>query len=100
MYIFIRKDLDKTYQIIQSGHALFEHALKIKNKPSDISSFCLLEAKTEEELLKISEKLEMKNIEHTKFFEPDFETGYTAIAAGPIYDDDRKFFRKFKFYKG
>jgi len=99
MYIFLRKDIDQTYQIIQAGHALFEHALSIENKPKEISSFCLLEAKNERELLKISTKLEMKDINFTMFHEPDFETGYTAIAAGPIYEKDRKLFKKFKFYK-
>lgn len=54
MYIFIRRDLDATYKIIQAGHALFEHALKITNKPDQISSFCLLDAKDEEDLIRIS----------------------------------------------
>ena len=100
MYIFIRTDIDSTYQIIQSGHALFEHALTLKNKPEQISSFCLLQAKSEDELIKISQKLEMKDINFTMFHEPDYNTGYTSIAAGPIYDKDRKFFKKFNFYKG
>ena len=100
MYIFVRTDIDKTYQMIQSGHALFEHALTIENKPEQISSFCLLQAKDENDLLKISEKLKMKDINFTIFNEPDYNTGYTAIAVGPIYGEDRKFFKKFKFYKG
>ncbi len=100
MYIFIRTDIDKTYQIIQTGHALFEHALKIKQKPENISNFCLLQAKDEADLIKIASKLEIRGIDHTMFHEPDYDTGCTAIAAGPIYGDDRKFFKKFKFYKG
>jgi len=99
MYIFLRKDIDTAYQIIQTGHALFEHALTIKNKPTQISSFCLLEAKNEQDLLRISAELEMNDIHFTMFHEPDYETGYTAIAAGPIYDAERKLFKKFKMYK-
>jgi hypothetical protein len=100
MYIILRKDLDPAYQIIQSGHALFEHALSITDKPDEISHFCLLEAKDEDELLKISEKLERKDIDFTLFHEPDHEAGYTAIAAGPIDGTDRKHFKKFKFFSG
>lgn len=33
------------------------------------------------------------------FYEPDHETGFTAIATEPIYGEDRKFFKKFKMYK-
>ena len=100
IYILLRKDLDKTYQIIQAGHALFEHALTLEKKPEQISSFCLLELKDENELEKAANKLERTDIPFTKFFEPDYSTGFTAIAAGPIYDEDRNFFKKFKFYKG
>jgi hypothetical protein len=100
MYIILRKDLDPTYQIIQSGHALFEHALTLTDKPSQTSNFCLLEAKDEEDLMKIAGKLEQKDINLTMFHEPDYDTGYTAIAAGPIYGEDRKHFKKFKFFRG
>jgi len=99
MYIFLRKDIDSTYQIIQAGHALFEHAHTLNEKPSDISSFCLLEAKDEDDLEKIASELEMKNINFTMFHEPDYDTGYTAIAAGPIYGNERKKFRKYRTFK-
>lgn len=99
IYIILRKDLDTTYQIIQSGHALFEHGLKIEDKPKTTSHFCLLEAKDEQDLLKIKEKLEQKDIDLTCFHEPDFDTGYTCIAAGPIYGADRRLFKKYKFFK-
>lgn len=99
MYIFIRRDLDATYKIIQAGHALFEHALKITNKPDQISSFCLLDAKDEEDLIRISKKLEMKGIDFTMFYEPDYDTGHTAIAAGIINENDRKHFKKYRLAK-
>ena len=98
IYIFIRTDIDKTYQIIQTGHALFEHGLNIKDKPDQISSFCLLQAKDEKHLLKISQKLGMNGIDFTMFHEPDLNE-FTSIAIGPIYGDERKFFKKFKLYR-
>jgi len=99
MYIFIRKDLSEAYKIIQAGHALFEHAITLNDKPKQTSHFCLLEAKDENELIQIAGKLEFKDINYTMFNEPDYATGYTAIAAGPIYDSDRKHFKKYRIYK-
>lgn len=99
MYIFIRSDIDKTYQIIQAGHALFEHALTLTDKPDNTSSFCLLEAKNEMELLKIEDRLKMEDINLTTFYEPDHDTGFTAIAAGPIYGEQRKLFKKYRMKK-
>jgi hypothetical protein len=58
-----------------------------------------LETNDETELLKIGEYLEDKEIDFTMFHEPDNCAGNTAIAVGPIYGKDRKFFKKFKFYK-
>jgi len=98
MYIFLRKDIDSTYQIIQAGHALFEHALILNEKPSDISSFCLLEAKDEDDLKKIASELEMKNINFTIFYEPDISS-YTSICVGPVYGKERKKFSKYKLFK-
>ena len=100
IYIILRTDLEPTYQIIQSGHALFEHALSITDKPDNTSHFCLLEAKNEGDLIKISEKLKEKDLNFTMFHEPDYDTGYTCIAVGPIYGKDRKLFKKFKFFRG
>lgn len=60
----------------------------------------MLELKDEDDLEKAASKLEMTDIPFTKFFEPDYDTGFTAIAVGPIYGDERKIFKKFKFYKG
>ena len=98
MYIFIRKDIDEAYKIIQAGHALFEHALTLTEKPEQTSHFCLLEAADEEELMNIASKLEGDEINFTAFHEPDYDTGYTAIAAGPIYGADRKKFKRYKFF--
>ena len=100
IYIILRKDLDPVYQIIQAGHSLFEHGLKITTPPEQTAHFCLLEAKDETELLKIKERLEQKDFEHTLFHEPDYDTGYTSLAIGPIYGEDRRFFKKYKFFRG
>lgn len=81
---------------------MFEHALTLTDdeKPKLTSSFCLLEAKDEDELRQIAGQLEQDGIKFTAFYEPDYNTGYTAITAGPIYGDNRKKFKKYKFFRG
>ena len=95
IYIFIREDLDPTYQIIQASHATFELGLKTQYN-GQTCHFCLLRAKDEKHLLKIQEDLGRKGIDGHAFFEPDFDTGYTALAYGPIEEGSRKAFRKYR----
>ena len=33
------------------------------------------------------------------FYEPDNDTGYTAICCEPVYDEQRKLFKKFRLLK-
>lgn len=33
---------------------------------------------------------------HYMFYEPDYDTGYTALAIGPIDWSDKKLFKKYK----
>jgi len=88
------------YQIIQAAHATQEITKEIKH-PDKTSHLILFEAKDEQHLEKIKDKIDAKGIKAHMFFEPDHNTGFTAIATEPIYgEEDRKFFRKFKMYKG
>lgn len=53
----------------------------------------------EKELDKLSFYLKEHNIAHHMFYEPDYNTGYTAICTEPIYGEQRKLFKKFKLWK-
>lgn len=86
------------YQIIQAAHATQE-ITKATEHSDKTSHFILFEAKDENDLKDIKLKLDDKGIKAHMFHEPDYDTGYTAIATEPIYGDTRKFFRKFKMYK-
>jgi hypothetical protein len=57
-----------------------------------------LEAKNEEHILKIRADLGRKGFEGFAFFEPDFDTGYTSLAFGPISLSDRKAFKKYRLH--
>jgi hypothetical protein len=87
------------YQIIQAAHATQEITKEIEH-PERTCHFILFEAKDEQHLKDIKCKLDARDIKSHMFHEPDYDTGYTAIATEPIYGDDRKFFRKFKMFKG
>lgn len=99
LYLFIRKDIPFTHQLIQLSHAAWEHGLKAE-PPERTTHFCLFECDDETELLEISGDLNANSLEHTTFFEPDRDTGFTAIACGPFLKSDprRNHFRKYELY--
>lgn len=86
------------YQIIQTAHATQEITKEIDH-PERTSHLILFEAKNEEHLINIKQKLDEQGIKSHMFFEPDWNTGHTAIATAPIYGEDRNFFKKFRMYK-
>jgi hypothetical protein len=96
-YCFIRKDLPKHYQIIQACHATQE-ITKSAEHPDQVCHFILFEVKDECKLTEVKMTLDEKGIDSHMFREPDNGTGYTAICTGPIYGEDRNFFRKFKMF--
>lgn len=86
------------YQIIQAAHATQEITKELEH-PEKTCHFILFEAKDQTNLINIKMKLDERGIKSHMFFEPDHNTGFTAIATEPIYGDDRKFFKKFKMFK-
>jgi hypothetical protein len=59
----------------------------------------MLSIANEEKLLMIKDELDERGIQSYMFFEPDYNMGYTAICTEPIYNDDRKYFKKFQLWK-
>lgn len=95
MYIFVRQDLTPAQQIVQAAHAT--HHAGIKFGPTELPThFVLIGVHDQAELIKIAGYLGIHGIEHEMFYEPDFDTGYTAIATKPLYGSERKPLRKFK----
>ncbi len=85
-------------QIIQASHATQEITKEVEH-PEKTCHFILLEAKNEDHLSKIMMKLQEEGIVHHMFYEPDVDE-HTAITTEPIYGHGRRFFRKFKMFKG
>jgi len=53
----------------------------------------------ERELSNVTEYLERHEVSYEKFYEPDYDMGYTAICTEPMYDKQRRLFKKFKLWK-
>ena len=94
LYVLVRKDLNYSSPAVQAGHALAEFCLKsgvghIWNNHTLI----YLGVDNVKELYKWCFKLEKKEIEYSKFHEPDMNGELTAIS---VLVDDGKIFKNLK----
>lgn len=94
IYVFIRKDLTPEQMIVQSCHA----CLELPKAPKE-THLILLGIRNESELVKTSQMLDSKGIKHQMFFEPDYSTGFTAIATEPCYGARRRTFSKYRLLR-
>lgn len=97
IYTFIRNDLPHEQKIVQLGHATYEAGQKFE-KPSEVASLILMQAKDEIDLITVADQLNEENIPHIIFYEPDIDE-CTAICTCPIIGKERNFFKKFNLYK-
>lgn len=100
-YVFVRADIPLSYQIVQACHACLERGLSLPvcNKPDQTSFLILFSVKDEQDLKQKADYLDRHDISFSMFYEPDYDTGYTAICTEPIYGEQRKLFKKFKLWK-
>ena len=89
LYIVTRKDLSKSQQAVQAGHALAEFILN-RNTEWDNGTLVYLQVSDENELKRLLLSLESSNIDYVKFREPDRDNEITAIASL----GSNKFFKK------
>jgi len=86
MYIIVRQDLRRAYQIPQSVHAKdeFTHKYpKIEKKwYNESKTLACLGVENEESLLQLVDKVQAATLKHALFFEPDISQ-YTAVAVEP-----------------
>ncbi len=98
IYTFIRRDISPEQKIVQIGHATWEAGQRFEH-PKEIASLILLSVNNEEELLEVSRRLDIRDIDHYKFFEPDNGMGYSAICTRPVYEkSERNYFKRYKLY--
>jgi len=80
MYVLIRKDLSKSQQAVQGGHAVAEYLLNYKDIVWDNGTLVYLAIKDEDNLKDWERKLRQLNLNHSIFLEPDIDYQMTAIA--------------------
>lgn len=97
MYIFVRKDLTMPQQIVQASHAALEAGF-VYDQPTGSTHIVLIGVKNQAELIKVGNRLTSCNIDHQKFFEPDYDTGYTAIATRPLFGAEREPLKRYSLY--
>lgn len=86
-------------QIVQATHSALEAGRDL-GKPETTSHLILLEAKSEDALLRIADQLKQQDIRFSLFFEPDDNRGYTSLTTEPITDNEkRRYFSKHSLYR-
>ena len=88
LYVLVRKDLSKSQQAVQSGHAVAEWLLRDPSPQWGNGTLVYLGVKDERDLHKWMEKLEKRKKSFIKFKEPDIGNQVTAIAS---LSDGREF---------
>jgi len=90
LYVLIRRDLDKSYQAVQAGHAVAEWLLHDQSWQN--STLIYLGVRDEMSLCKWASMLSRRDKKWVGFREPDIGNQLTAIATL----DDGKTFKKLR----
>lgn len=93
VYVIIRTDLSLAQQGVQAVHAGMS-AIHEFGGLTDDTRLAMLSVENEEELEEWAKKLEIKGINFKMFWEPDNNTGWSALATAPLSKQEGKIFKK------
>jgi hypothetical protein len=99
VYIIVRKDIKKEYQLVQACHAALEAGFAFSAKEGVIHHLVVLEVANEWELDEVSICLNEENIKFKKFYESWRNIGNTALATEPIVKQSEGILRSLPLYK-
>ena len=100
VYVFVRKDLPLSQQIVQSNHASLEAGIKFgSDNIEEPSSLILISVKNKAQLEKALEDLKTKEIKTVSFYEPDWDYGFTAFATEPLTIDKKQLLKMYQLWK-
>ncbi len=80
LYVLVRKDLPKSQQAVQGGHAVAEYLLRDRSSSWDNGTLVYLAVKDEDELKSWGEIFDIACAWWAGFREPDRNNELTAIA--------------------
>lgn len=85
MYVLTRRDLTKSQQAVQAGHALAQYLIDYSDNPWTNGTLVYLGVGCEDSLLGWMSQVVKRDIKCSGFEEPDLDHEITAFAA---YDED------------
>lgn len=95
MYVFVRKDLTHSQQVVQASHACIEASRVFLEPDTEHPHLVVIGVKNQNKLKKCIEHLKQLNICHEEFIEPDIGNEITAVATVPISGDIRTHLAKY-----
>jgi len=101
LYIFVRQDIFKEYQLVQSSHVAYKLGSVLgKDADADNTYFTCVGVRNLEALEAVEKILTKFGFKYEKFFEPDLNSGeYTALAVHPVDEDKRDILLAFNLLK-
>lgn len=100
VYTFVRTDLPIEQVLVQSNHASLEAGIKFGYNTDEPSSLIVIACKNKAVLEKAFNNLTSQGISLEKFYEPDWDYGFTAFASEPVTMSRRSAFRKYQLFSG
>ena len=98
-FIFVRQDLNKEIQVVQSSHAALVLGHKIKDHDPHKLNFVVCGAKDLADLMAIKDHIATEGVETVEFVEPDLNNEITAIASFPMSVSKKRCMRRYKILK-
>lgn len=90
LIVITRRDISPGYQAVQSCHAAIEfqheHPEIAKEWNTNSKYLVFLSVENEEALQRLLQKIQIRDIKYSTFFEPDIGNQLTAIAIEPTYE--------------
>ena len=87
LIVITRRDISPGYQAVQSAHAAiefqYEHPEIAKEWNTNSKYLIFLSVENEEALQRLLQKIQIRNLKYSTFFEPDIGNQLTAVALEP-----------------
>lgn len=94
----VRTDLPTAQQLVQAVHAGYEAGIRFGN-PHQVDSVVVCQVSNEEELLRMKDRLDQREIRSYVFREPDIGDQATALATEPIMGPQRKTLARYPLWE-
>jgi hypothetical protein len=84
VYIVVRTDIKKEYQLVQACHSVLEAGLTYERPSEEVIHLVVLAVESKWDLEGVAYKLENENIRFQEFYESWGGMGFTSLATEPI----------------